>query len=154
MEFHFGCIELWRHQCIFCTENFWQKRDKDSHSIVGRAFLVAQLVRIRLQCRRPWFNSWVGKTPWRRDRLPTPVFMGFPGGSDGKELAHNMGDLGLIPGLGKSPGGGHGNPLQYFCLENPHAQRSLGGYSPLGHKESVTTERLSTAQHHWSCDKC
>ena len=43
--------------------------------------------------------------PWRRDRLPTPVVMGFPGGSDGKESACNVGDLGLIPGLGRSPGG-------------------------------------------------
>ena len=42
----------------------------------------------------------------------------FPGGSDGKESACNSGDLGLIPGLGRSPGGGHGNPLQYSCLEN------------------------------------
>ena len=70
--------------------------------------------------------------------------MGFPGGSDGKESACNVGDLGSIPGLGKSPGGGYGNPLQYSCLENPHGQRSLVGYSPCGHKESDTTERLST----------
>ena len=54
----------------------------------------------------------------------------FPGGSVGKESACNAGDLGLIFGLGKSPGGGHGNPLQYSCLENPHGQRSLVGYSP------------------------
>ena len=39
-----------------------------------------------------------------------------------------------------SPGGGHGNPLQYFCLENPHGQRSLEGYSPSGHKELNMTE--------------
>ena len=45
--------------------------------------------------------------------------MGFPGGSDGKESACNVGYLGSIPGLGRSPGGGHGNPLQYSCLENP-----------------------------------
>ena len=45
--------------------------------------------------------------------------MGFPGGSDGKESVHSVGDVGLIPGLGRSPGGGHGNPLQYACLENP-----------------------------------
>ena len=45
--------------------------------------------------------------------------MGFPCGSDGKESACNAGDLGLIPGSGRSPGGGHGNPLQYSCLENP-----------------------------------
>ena len=57
-----------------------------------------------------------------------------------------MGDLGLIPGLGRSPGGGHGNPLQYSCLENPLGQRSLADYSPWGHKESDTAERLSTAQ--------
>ena len=48
---------------------------------------------------------------------------GFPGGSDGKESTCNAGDLGLTPGLGRSPGGGHGNPLQYSCLENPHGQR-------------------------------
>ena len=44
---------------------------------------------------------------------------GFPGGSDGKESASNIGDLGLIPGWERSPGEGHGNPLQYSCLENP-----------------------------------
>ena len=48
-------------------------------------------------------------------------------------------------GLGRSPGGGHGNSLQYSCLENPHGQSSLAGYSPLGCKESDTTEHLSTA---------
>ena len=54
-------------------------------------------------------------------------------------------DTGLIPKGGRSPGGGHGNPLQYSCLENPHRQRSLAGYSPWGHKESDTSEQLSTA---------
>ena len=70
----------------------------------------------------------------------------FPGGSDGKASTYNGGDLGLIPGLGRSPGGGHGNPLQYSCLENPHEQRSLAG-SPWGHKESDTTERLNAHTH-------
>ena len=51
--------------------------------------------------------------------------VGFPGGSDGKECACNAEDLGSIPGLGRSPGGGHGNPLQYSCLENRRGQRSL-----------------------------
>ena len=55
---------------------------------------------------------------------------GFPGGSDGKESSCSAGDLGLIPGLGRSPGGRHDNPLQYSCLESPHGQRSLVGYSP------------------------
>ena len=52
--------------------------------------------------------------------------------------------VGSIPGLGRSPGGGHVNPLQYSCLENPHGQRSLVGYSPWGRKELDMTEQLST----------
>ena len=82
------------------------------------------------------------------DRLPTPVFLSFPGGSDSKESAHSVGDLGSIPGLGRPPGGGHGNTLQYSSLENSHGQRSLVGYSPWGRKESDTTERLSTHTTH------
>ena len=54
-------------------------------------------------------------------------------------------EMGFYPGLGRPPGGGHGNPLQYSCLENSHGQRSLLGYSPCDHKESVMTEWLSTA---------
>ena len=54
----------------------------------------------------------------------------FPSGSDLKESACNGGDLGSILGLGRSPGGGHGNLLQYSCLDNPHGQRSIVGYSP------------------------
>ena len=46
------------------------------------------------------------------------MYIGFPSGSDGKESACNVGDLGLIPGSGRSAGGGNGNPLQYSCLEN------------------------------------
>ena len=68
------------------------------------------------------------------------VVGGFPCGSAGKESACNAGDLGLIPGLGRSPGGGHGNPLQYACLENPHGQRRLAGYNPWGHTESNATK--------------
>ena len=66
--------------------------------------------------------------------------MDLPDGSDSEESTCNLEDLGSIPGLGRSPGGGHGNPLQCSCLENPHGQRSLAGYSPQGHKESDTTE--------------
>ena len=57
---------------------------------------------------------------------------GFLPGSDNKESACNVGDLDLITGLGRSPGEGHGNPLQYSCLENPHGQRSLGGLQSMG----------------------
>ena len=60
----------------------------------------------------------VSKTCWRRDRLPTPIFLGFPCGSGGKESACNAGDLGSIPGLGRSPGEGNRYPLQYSGLEN------------------------------------
>ena len=81
-------------------------------------------------------NLSIGLFLWRRDRLPTPVFFGFPCGSAGKESACNAGDLGLIPGLGRSPGEGKGNPLQYSGLEN-----SMD--SPWGRKESDTTERLN-----------
>ena len=65
---------------------------------------------------------------------------GFPGGSDGKESACNMGDLGLIPRLGRSSGGGPGNSLQYSCLKNPHGQKCLVGYIPQGCKELDMTE--------------
>ena len=57
-------------------------------------------------------------------------YMGFPGGSTGKEFACNAGDLGSVPGLRRSPGGGHSNLHQYSFLENSHGRRSLGGYSP------------------------
>ena len=53
-----------------------------------------------------------------RARITTPVFMGLLGGSDSKESACNVGDLGLIPGLGRSPGGGKGYPFQHSGLEN------------------------------------
>ena len=58
---------------------------------------------------------------------------GFPGGSEVKASACNMGDPGLIPGSGRSPGEGNGNPLQYLPGES-HGHRSLVGYSPWGHK--------------------
>ena len=63
-----------------------------------------------------------------------------------KRLAYNVGDPGSVPGSGSSPGEGHGNPLQYSCLENP-PWRSPVGYSPWGHKESDKTEQL----HFTSC---
>ena len=60
--------------------------------------------------------------------------MGFPGGSDSKESAFDAGDLGSIPESGSSPGEGIGYSLQYSCLENPHGQRSVEGYSPEGRR--------------------
>ena len=61
--------------------------------------------------------------------------MSFPGGSDSKESTCNAEDLGSIPGLGRSSGGGLSNPLQCSCPENPHGQRRLEGYSVQDHKE-------------------
>ena len=78
-----------------------------------------------------------------RNRLPTPVFLGFPGGSDGKESSCNMGDLGSIPGLGRSTRGEHGNTLQYSCLENPH-DRGAWQATVYGVTELDMTEQLST----------
>ena len=68
------------------------------------------------------------------------VHLNWLSNSAGKESACNAGDLGSIHGLGRSPGGGQGNPCQYSCLKNPQGQRSLAGYSPLGHEESDMTE--------------
>ena len=76
-----------------------------------RVSLVTQLVKNLPAMQEIPVYSWDGKLPWRRDRLPTPVFLGFPGGSDDKESACNVEDLGSIPGLGRSPGGRQDNPL-------------------------------------------
>ena len=79
-------------------------------------------------------------------QLPTNYLLQI-GNSAGKESTCNAGDPSSIPELGRSPGGGHTNPLQYSCLENPHGQRSLVSYSPCSCKELDMTEQLSTAQH-------
>ena len=93
------------------------------------------------------FDSWVGKIPWRRDRPPTLVFLGFPGGWDGKEPTCNAGDLGSISGLGRSPSGGHGNSLQYACLENP---MDRGAWRAPVHGITKSRSQLSTAR----CSVC
>ena len=101
------------------------------------ASLVAQLVKNPTAMRETWVRSL------RRERLPTPVFLGFPGGSAGKESSCNDGELGSIPELGRSPGGRKGYPLQYSwaslvaqMIKNPPAMqetwiRSLSWEDPL-----------------------
>ena len=79
---------------------------------------------------RPQFNSWFGKILWRRDRLPTPIFLSFPCGSAGKESACNAGHLDLIPGLGVIPWRKESLPTSVFWLREFH-----GLYSPWDHKE-------------------
>ena len=100
--------------------------------IVMQASLAAQLVKNLSAMQRTQFNSWVEKIFWRRDRLHTPVFLGFPDGSAGKESACNEGVLGLLPGLGRSSGEGKGYPLHSSIL----AWR-------IPRKQSDTTEQLS-----------
>ena len=68
--------------------------------------------------------------------------MGFPGSSDGKDSACSVVDLGSIPGLGRSPGGGHGNPLQYSCLRIPWTEES-GRLQSTGYKELDMIEQLT-----------
>ena len=93
------------------------------------ASLIAQLINNLPAMQETPVQFLDQEDPLRRDRLPTPVFIGFPGGSDGKESACNVGDLGSIPELGRSPGGGHSNTHQNFCLENS-MDRIVAGYSP------------------------
>ena len=83
------------------------------------ASLVAQLVKNppAIQETLVQFLGW--EDPLEKGSLPSPVFLGFPGGSAGKASAYNVGDTGSIPGSGRSPGEENGNPLQYSCLENP-----------------------------------
>ena len=98
------------------------------------ASLVAQLIKNPPAMQETPVQLLGWEDPLEKDRLPTPVFLGFPCGPGGKESAWNTGDLGSIPGLGRSPGEGKGYPLQYSGLE------SFMGYSPRGGKELDTTE--------------
>ena len=102
------------------------------------ASLMAQLLKKlpAMQETRVWFLG-PGDPPWRRDRLPTPVFLGVLGGSAVKESARSAGDLGSIPVSGRSPGEGKGVP-PVFWLGEFH-----GLCSPWGCKELDTTEWLS-----------
>ena len=92
----------------------WSPEGKDC--ILLLVSLKLSWSRLCLQRRGPWFASWVGKIRWRRDRLPTPVFLSFPCGSAGTESACNAGDLGSILGW-EDPREGKGYPLQYSGLE-------------------------------------
>ena len=65
--------------------------------------------------------------------------MGFPGGSEGKASAYSVGDPGLTPGLGRSPGEGNGNPLRYSCLDNPMDMDKMSHLKTMGSQESDTT---------------
>ena len=90
---------------------------------------------------------WQGYTDYKKccvsERIARQV--GLTWWISDQESVCSAGDPGSIPGLGRSPGGGHDNPLQYSCLENPHGQRSLAGYSPWSRTESDTTEQVGSS---------
>ena len=88
------------------------------------------------------------KTNSSNKRHYLQIRRGFPGGTDGKESAYNMGDTGSVSGSVRPPRGANGNPLQYFCLESPHGSlgRSLGA-SVYGVTELDTTEHAHTHNH-------
>ena len=96
------------------------------------ASLVAQLLKNSPAMQETPFDSWAGKICWRRDRLPAPIFLGFPGSSAGKEFTCNTGDLDSIPGLRRSPGKGHGNPTPVLLPEESPRTEEPGGLQPMG----------------------
>ena len=83
-------------------------------------------------------DSWIRKLCWRMVRLPTPVFLGFPCGSVGKESAYNVEDLGSIPGLGRSPGEGKSYPFQYSVHGVTKRIQSMG-WQRIGHGWATIT---------------
>ena len=134
MEANYFTILYW-----FCNTSTWIKSLFKHHnskaSILQHSAFLDSSVGKESTCNAgdPSLISFVGKILWRRDRLLTPVFLGFPCSSAGKASSCNAGDLGSILGLGRSPGEGKGYPLQYSGLEN----------SKRGLKELNMTERLS-----------
>ena len=105
--------------------------------VYSEASLIAQLVKNPPAMQETPVQFLGREDLWRRGRLPTSAFLGFPCGSASKESACNAGDLSLIPGLGRSPGEGKGYPLQYSGLENS-MDCIVQGVTKLD-----TTERLS-----------
>ena len=133
---------IWKG-CVYKIFNVFNSRKYTVSSLYweslgGSASPIAQLVKNSPAMQQTLLRFLGWEDPLRRDRLPTPVFLGFPCGSAGKESTCNAGDLGLIPGLGRSPGEGNGYPLQYSGLENSM------DYCPCGRKEWSTTEWFFT----------
>ena len=110
------------------------KHDKWKDAAIACSIPLAASVTLAAWLRTISAKGWWHK-PYGNDAASVEITEGFPESSVGKESTCNAEDPSSIPGSGKSPGGGNGNPLQYSCLENPHGQRSLAGYGPWGRKE-------------------
>ena len=121
----FGAVALWYCQLQAVHGQFCKQSWLNSPQIIQFELAI---------CDSPRYPSGS-----RQSQIPNSNWViyiwGFPGGSDGEESACNVGDLGLIPRLGRSPGEGNGNPLQYSCLGNPMDRGACLGYSPPGCKE-------------------
>ena len=111
--------------------------------------LIAQLVKNRLQCRRPW-DSWVRKIPWRRERLPTPVFLDFPGGSDGKESTWNAGNLVRFLGWEDPLKEGMATHFRILVWRIPRTEEP-GGCSPWGYKDGLDWGSKHSTALFWVC---
>ena len=114
-----------------------QDKKSDTHQC---SCLVASLVALTVKYLPAVQEPWAWKFPWRTDRLPTPVFLGFPDGSDGQRICLQCGRPGFSPWVGKIPWKRTWQPISVFLPGEFHGQRSLGGYSSQSHKELYTTE--------------
>ena len=158
---HSVCQQIWKTQqwpqdwksSIF-TPRKGNAKECPGYSTVVLILYASKVTLKVLQARLQYMNRelpdiQVGFRKGRGPEIKLSTFVesernqGFTAGSDGKESC-NVGDLGSISGLGRSPGRWHGNPLQYSCLGNPHGQSNLVGYSPWSHKELDIPGQLST----------
>ena len=142
-----GFLHFWRNNSAsfsqILTNTVWKKKKLRPSLTFPRILDFQSWKNLKVQNVSQSFSSpWSDENrgfEFRQDWVQIPN-LGFPDGSDSKESASNAGDPGSIAGSRRSPWKGNGNPLQYSCLENPHEQRSLPGYSPWGRKESFMTE--------------
>ena len=137
--------QAWLSHCKM-TSYHVESREGDKHpeTCVGWSLLSSVVKLARPLCRWAPFTKPVDG----RYRWPTAASLGFPGGSDGKESACNVGELGSIPVSGRSPEGVHGNPLHILAGRIP---TDRGAWWSTGHgvTESDMTEQLSTVTQHW-----
>jgi len=135
-------LEILRELSKYDTETGSEQMQLEKWHVTdaGWASLVARLVD-NLPAKQETRGQLLSREdPLEKGRLHTPVFLGFPGGSDGKESACSVGDLGSTVGLGRSPGEWHGNPLQYSCLETP---TDRGAWQATIHEVAESQTRLS-----------